>query len=137
MNSHYTWANLLDDWKSAKIVYGTSGQIEANHTLALRFSTAIADRFTEDLIPVVKDSEISEEEIKNSDLVLLGGIEDNILISKLVNHAGLKIHKNSFIWNGNIYSRGDEGLYLTFLIHIILQSIYVFSYQTAHLSSIR
>jgi hypothetical protein len=112
-DSYYTWSNILDDWKSAKIVYGTAGQIEANHTLALRFSTAIADRFTEDLIPVEKDSEVSEEDLKNYDLILLGSSEDNSLIYKLVRLPGLKIYKNSFSWNGITYSRGDEGLYLT------------------------
>jgi hypothetical protein len=112
-DSYYTWANIFDDWKSAMIVYGTSRQIEANHTLALRFSTALADRFTEDLIPVVKDSELPEEELKNFDLILLGGIEDNSLIKKLVDVEGLKINKNSFVWNNKTYSRADEGLYLS------------------------
>jgi hypothetical protein len=112
-DSYYTWANILDDWKSARIVYGTAGQIEANHTLALRFSTAIADRFTEDLIPVTKESELSEEEIQGCDLILLGSSDDNSLIKKLVNIPGLTINKNSFIWNNNTYSRADEGIFLS------------------------
>jgi hypothetical protein len=111
--SYYTWANIFDDWKNARIVYGTAQQIEANHTLALRFSTALADRFTEDLIPVVKDSELPEDELKNFDLILLGGSEDNSLINKLAEIEGLTINKNSFKWNNIIYSRADEGLYLS------------------------
>jgi hypothetical protein len=113
-NSYYTWSNIFDEWKNAKIVYGTAGQIEANHTLALRFSTAIADRFTEDLITVIKDSELPDEDIRNSDLILLGSSEDNSLINKLVDIPGLQIGKNNFTWNGKVYGSADDGIYLTF-----------------------
>jgi hypothetical protein len=111
--SYYTWSNIFDDWKSAKIVYGTGGQIEANHTLALRFSTALADRFTEDLIPVVKESELNESDLKNNDLVIIGGIEDNNLLKRISEKLNLKIGKNNFEWNNKNYTRSDDGLYLS------------------------
>jgi hypothetical protein len=111
--SYYTWSNIFDNWKSAKIVYGTTQQIEANHTLATRFSTAIADRFTEDLIPVIKESELTNEDLKNCDLILLGSSEDNNIIRSLAEIPGLELYKNSFKWNDKIYSRSDEGLFLS------------------------
>jgi hypothetical protein len=111
--SYYTWSNIFDNWKSAKIVYGTTQQIEANHTLATRFSTAIADRFTEDLIPVIKESELTNEDLKNCDLILLGSSEDNNIIRSLAEIPGLELYKNSFKWNDKIYSRSDEGVFLS------------------------
>ena len=108
----YTWANIFDDWKTAKIVYGTKRQIEANHTLALRFSTALADRFTEDLIPIIKDSEISLDHLRNCDLIVMGNVEDNSLMKILCDKLNLRVRKNLFEWNDKTYSRSDEGLFL-------------------------
>lgn len=110
---YYTWSNVFDDWKTAKIVYGTKRQIEANHTLGLRFSTALADRFTEDLIPVIKDSELGDEQLKSNDLIIMGNVEDNSIMKLLCDQLKLKVRKNMFEWNDNIYSRSDEGLFLT------------------------
>jgi len=112
--SYYTWANIFDDWKSAKIIYGTAGQIEANHTLALRFSTALADRFTEDLIPVIKDSEMPEEDLNNSDLIIIGSSDDNSLLKKISEELRLKIGKNNFEWNNKLYNSPDDGLFCAF-----------------------
>jgi hypothetical protein len=111
-NNFYTWSNIFDDWKTAKIVYGTKRQVEANHTLALRFSTALADRFTEDLIPIIKDSELNKEQLENSDLLVLGNVEDNSLMKLLCDKLEIKVNKNLFEWNDKIYGRSDEGLFL-------------------------
>ena len=77
------WANLTERWPDARIVYGTSRQDEAQHTLALRFQTTLADAFTEQLVPVVKDCEVTEAELRAHDLVLLGGPRDNGLVARL------------------------------------------------------
>ena len=110
--NYYTWSNVFDDWKTAKIVYGTKRQIEANNTLALRFSTALGDKFTEDLIPVIKDSELGEELFRNNDLIVLGNVEDNSIMKLLCDQLNIKVRKNVFEWNDKIYSRSDEGLFL-------------------------
>jgi hypothetical protein len=111
--NYYTWSNIFDDWKTAKIVYGTKRQIEANHTLALRFSTALADRFTEDLIPIIKDSELGEDQLRNNDLIVMGNIEDNSIMKLFCDQLKLKVGKNFFEWNDKTYGRSDEGLFLT------------------------
>ena len=112
-NNYYTWSNIFDDWKTAKIVYGTKRQIEANHTLALRFSTALADRFTEDLIPIIKDSELGEDQLRNNDLIVMENIEDNSIMKLFCDQLKLKVGKNFFEWNDKTYGRSDEGLFLT------------------------
>jgi hypothetical protein len=108
----YTWSNFYDDFHHTKIVYGTSRQIEANHTLALRFQTALADRYSEILPPVRKDSEISAEELANSDLIILGGSADNGSSERIALKAGLILKKNMFQWQGKTYGRWDDGIYL-------------------------
>ena len=78
-NRFYTWANFVDDCPAAIIVYGTSRQIEANHTLALRCQTTLADAFTETLPPVVRDGEVTTQQLAGHDLVVLGQPADNAL----------------------------------------------------------
>ncbi|MGE5456926.1 MAG: C45 family autoproteolytic acyltransferase/hydrolase, partial [Methanococcaceae archaeon] len=41
--NYYTFSNFSDDFSSSIIVYGTNRQIEANHTIALRFQKMAAD----------------------------------------------------------------------------------------------
>ncbi|HQI50163.1 MAG TPA: C45 family autoproteolytic acyltransferase/hydrolase, partial [bacterium] len=67
----YTFSNFYDDWDHSLVVYGTTRQIEANHTLALRFAKAAADRITETTLPVRKDCEFSVEDFRDHDVILL------------------------------------------------------------------
>ncbi|UCF63131.1 MAG: hypothetical protein JSW33_11220, partial [bacterium] len=112
--NYYTWSNFFDDYHHTLMVYGTSRQIEANHTLALRFSRVLADRYTEILPPVKKDSELSLEDLKNHDLIVLGNVADNRLTSEMLSMLGLNIQKNMFVWEGEIYAGSDEGLFVSF-----------------------
>ena len=107
----YTWSNFYDDFHHTRIVYGTSRQIEANHTLALRFQTALADRYSEILPPVRKDSEISAKELAESDLIVIGGIADNSLMETIAAKVGLKVGKNFFQWQDKTYGQWDDGLF--------------------------
>jgi hypothetical protein len=113
-DDYYTWANYFDDFHQTKIVYGTSRQIEANHTLALRFNTTLADRYTEELKPVIKDSEITETDKLNYDLIVLGGPEDNSFMQELAQKLNLPIKKNMFSWNEKDFTRSDQGLFAAF-----------------------
>ena len=115
MNENYfTWSNFFDDYSNSIIVYGTKRQIEANHTLALRFSKMLADKFTETLVPVKKDSELSEAEMRNKDLIIIGNISDNNLMELLANKLDLGLSKNSFSFYGKDYNNSDDGLFAAF-----------------------
>jgi hypothetical protein len=106
-----TYANFFDDFQHTSIVYGTARQIEANHTLALRYQTVVADAFTEDLLPVRKESELSDAEL-SSDLILLGGPADNGLTRSLAGGLGLTVGKNMFRWHGTTFAEPDDGLFV-------------------------
>jgi hypothetical protein len=110
----YTWFNFFDDYHQTIIVYGTKRQIEANHTLALRFSTVLADRYTESLPPVVKDSEIDNEKFEKHDLIILGGIADNRLMAEVAKMLPLDFDKNMYRWNSKTYAHSDQGLFTAF-----------------------
>jgi hypothetical protein len=112
MRSFYTIANLFDDFKKAKILYGTSRQIEAHHTLALRYQSVIADQFTEDLLPVEQENLYAAGDLAAYDLVLLGGASDNEMARSLPLPAELKIGKGWFSWQGKVFGSPDEGIFL-------------------------
>jgi len=112
-NKYFTWSNFFDDYSNTIIVYGTKRQIEANHTLALRFSKTLADKFTETLIPVKKDSEVSEEDLAQKDFIIVGNVADNNLTDAINNKLSLSINKNSFEWLGKSYSNSDHGLFIS------------------------
>ncbi len=110
----YTLSNFYDDFHHTLAVYGTSRQIEANHTLALRYRTLLADRYSEILPPVRKDSEITQKELESSDLIVMGGVADNGLTRILVEKLGLSVGKNFFRWRGKTYGASDDGLFVVF-----------------------
>ncbi len=108
----YTWANFVDDWPSAVIAYGTSREIEANHTLALRWQTTLADAFTEALPPVIRDSELSAEQRAGRDLIVMGQPADNSLTARLAGKLPVELGKDFFRWQGVTYASPDDGLFL-------------------------
>ncbi len=109
---YFTFANLFDDFKHAAIIYGTSRQVEANRTLALRFQGVLADQFTEDLLPVAQDNAVSDEETAGGDFVLLGNGGDNELLRRFADKIGLEIGQDFFRWQGKVFGNSDDGLFL-------------------------
>jgi len=109
----YVFSNYFDDFDHSILVYGTSRQVEANHTLALRYQTVLADAFTEILPPLRKDCEVSAAELASCDLILLGGVADNRLTGQIAEKAGLSLGKDMFVWKGKTYGAPDDGVIVT------------------------
>jgi hypothetical protein len=110
----YTFSNYFEDFHHTRFVYGTGRQVEANRELADRFRTMLANRYTEIIPPLRKDSEIDEAEKKENDLFVLGGPEDNRLMKRLVVKLGLTVGKNFFQWQGRTYGSPDDGLFVAY-----------------------
>jgi len=108
----FTYANLFDDFKNVSIAYGTSRQVEANRTLALRFQGVIADQFTEDLLPVRQDNSITDDELQTRDMIVLGNGGDNELLRRVAKKIGLTVGTNFFRWQGKTFGNADDGLFL-------------------------
>ncbi|MCE1189384.1 MAG: C45 family autoproteolytic acyltransferase/hydrolase [Ignavibacteria bacterium] len=105
-----TLSNFYDDFSNTIIVYGTTTEIEAQHALALRLARTAADRFTEIVLPVKKESELTNEELSAKDMILLGGTNYNSLTRKICEINKISYGKNFFVWNGKTYSEPDDGL---------------------------
>jgi hypothetical protein len=109
---YFTYSNLFDDFKNVVIVYGTTREVEANHTLALRYQTVVADQFTEDLLPVRQDNTLSDRERAASDLVILGNGGDNEVLRSVAERIGLTVGKDMFRWQGKMYVNPNDGLFV-------------------------
>jgi hypothetical protein len=112
MKEFYTFSNITDDFKNIFIVYGTSKHTDTNRTLAMRLQASIADAFTEILIPLKKDSELTGEEISSHDLLIIGSPEDNSFLERFKEKIPVKFGKGFFEWNGKLFSSPDDGLFL-------------------------
>ncbi len=113
----YVVPNITDEFEKTLIVYGTSRQDEANRTLGLRFQTTLAEAFTETLLPLRSDAELSDAERASHNLIVLGGPSENriterLLASGIAAGLPLTVGKNHFRWMGRLYARSDEGLLL-------------------------
>lgn len=110
------WAHVTERWPESLVVHGTTRADEAQHTLARNFQTVLADNFSEELIPVVKDVEVSAEQLATRDLILLGGPADNALTARVLAALGEQVPAafgdGHFRFRGATHGRGDEGLFL-------------------------
>jgi hypothetical protein len=105
-----SYANLFDDFKNVRIVYGTRGQVEANRTLALRYQGVIGDQFTEDLLPVVQDNSVTAGDLASHDLVIMGTAGDNTLADTVARALGCIVGKGMFQWMGRTMSDPSDGV---------------------------
>lgn len=112
LSNPFTWASFLDRFHDTLIVYGTARQEEANHTLALRLQATLADAYTEVLVPVIKDCELTAEMAANHDLIVLGAPLDNAFLAGLEGRLPVVMGRGAFTLLGSGYARSDEGAYL-------------------------
>jgi hypothetical protein len=109
---HHAFSSFAEDFTRTLIVYGTGRQVEANHTLALRFQQVLADAFSEILPPVVQDAEADEARLAAHDLFVLGDPRDNALLSRLFPQLPVEAGPGFFRFQGATYADERDGLYL-------------------------
>ncbi|WP_224248486.1 C45 family autoproteolytic acyltransferase/hydolase [Hyalangium gracile] len=109
---HYTLPQMLEEWERLLFVHGTARQVESERTLALRYREVVADMSMEVLPPLKPDAEVTDQELAERDLVLLGGAEDNALVARLAAEKKLPVElgRRFFRWQGKTYGRSDDGL---------------------------
>jgi hypothetical protein len=125
---HHAFSSFAEDFTRTLIVYGTGRQIEANHTLALRFQQVLADAFSEILPPVVQDAEVDEAALAAHDLFVLGDPRDNALLARLLPQLPVEAGPGFFRFQGQTYADGGDGVYLALpspfapkrVLHVVL-----------------
>jgi hypothetical protein len=108
----YAFSSFAEEFANTLIVYGTGRQVEANHTLALRFQSVLADAFSESLPPVVQDAEADDAALAAHDLFVLGDPRDNALLARLLPKLPVESGPGYFRFEGATYADERDGLYL-------------------------
>jgi hypothetical protein len=108
----FSFSAFAEDFASTVIVYGTGRQVEANHTLALRFQSVLADAFSEILPPVVPDAEMDEAALAAHDLFVVGDPRDNMLLARVLPQLPVEAGPGFFRFEGHTYADERDGLYL-------------------------
>jgi len=124
----YSFSSFAEDFARTLIVYGTGRQVEANHSLALRFQSVLADAFSESLPPVVQDAEVDEAALAAHDLFVLGDPRDNALLARLLPKLPVESGPGFFRFQGQTYADERDGLYLALpspfaperVLHVVL-----------------
>jgi hypothetical protein len=109
---HHAFSSFAEDFSRTLIVYGTGRQVEANHTLALRYQSVLADGFSEILPPVVQDAEADDAALATHDLFVLGDPRDNTLLARLAPQLPVETGPGFFRFQGCTYAGERDGLYL-------------------------
>ncbi|MBN1204230.1 MAG: hypothetical protein JXB05_04830 [Myxococcaceae bacterium] len=111
---HHTLAQMLEEFDRLLFVHGTARQVESSRTLAMNFREVVADMSPEVLAPLKPDTEVTEQELAERDLVIFGGAEDNALLARLAAEKKLPVElgRRFFRWQGKTYGRADDGLAL-------------------------
>ena len=112
----FSLPNQTDAFDRILIVHGTSRQVEANRSLAVNYRDLLADNFTETLLPVWPDAEMTDADLRDHDLVLFGGPEDNATLARLARDYPLPVTfgRGSFTFQGHAHTRADEGVAIAF-----------------------
>lgn len=107
-------ANVSDHFEKLLFVWGSARTPEAGRTLALGLREAVAESVSEYLMPMKADAEVTDRDLADRDLVLLGGAADNSLVARLAREHKLPVElgRGFFRWQGRTYGRSDDGLLL-------------------------
>ncbi len=106
-----TLGSFAEDWDRTLIVHGTSRHDEANRTLAFRWQLALGDAVSEVLPRVVKDSEVTEEELASHDLFLIGPPADNTVTARLASSLPVSFGTGLFTFERKTYVKPDDAVY--------------------------
>ncbi|MBM7116472.1 C45 family peptidase [Archangium primigenium] len=105
-------SNALDDFEHLLFVHGTARGVEAARTLSLNFRDVVADASTDQVAPLRTDAEVTDAELASKDLFVLGSLEDNALVARLVADKKLAVEAGLrfFKWRGRTYGSPEDGL---------------------------
>lgn len=96
---------------SAVIVYGTLRDAGSNRYAAEQLQSRFLDRY-ESEVPIYKDFEASEEELRHHDVVFVGRPESNSLLARWSSKLGLDYPGADFKINGEAHPSEREALIL-------------------------
>jgi hypothetical protein len=94
----------------ALIVYGTLEDREAQHEAADLLARKVARRFSNFSIPIISDADVSEDDLKNHHLLLIGRPSANSITARLADSLAVRFGPTSFVVRGETYAHADSAV---------------------------
>ena len=107
---YQVWRNLLDDFHRIRVVYGTARHVDFSRDMAVRFSSLLADTYTEILPPVLSDAELDDAAVADADLVLLDISGDNGAVERIADQLPVELGRGWFRFRDRLHADPEEGL---------------------------
>jgi hypothetical protein len=101
--------DIMAELNQAIIVYGTVTEASANRYAAEQLQKGLLNRY-EAAIPIRKDFEVSDAELKAHDVIFVGRPETNSAIAGFVHRLDLDYEGANFRLNGKDHASETEGL---------------------------
>jgi hypothetical protein len=94
----------------ALIVYGTLEDREAQREAADLLARKIARRFSNYSVPVTADTDVSDDDLKNHHLLLVGRPSANSVTARLADALAVRFGATSFVVRGETYAHADSAV---------------------------
>lgn len=106
----FTALTFDSDLENTWIVYGTLDEVDANRDAATMLQQVLRRREHNVIVAVKADTEVSDEELKNHHLVLLGTPSTNALAARFRNDIPISFGDHSFSFRGTTYANPETSV---------------------------
>ncbi|MBI1850197.1 MAG: hypothetical protein HYR85_07615 [Planctomycetes bacterium] len=106
----YSITSYQDDFDHALIVYGTRADEAANRFAAQRLHDRQVRSWAQKDIPVKRDVDVTDEELKRSHVVLIGRPETNAVAARFASAFPIALPSASFDVAGKTWARSTQSL---------------------------
>jgi Phospholipase B/S-layer like family, C-terminal region len=108
--SAFTILTFDTEVEKALIVYGTLNEAEANHEAAMLLQQSVRRR-EHNITPVIKmDSEVTEQDLANHHLLLIGRPDSNSLVQRFQDILPATFGTHSFEIRGTVYAHAESAI---------------------------
>jgi hypothetical protein len=107
-----TWAvdSFEDEPEKALIVYGTTKDVHANGEAARRLQRGIARRWSNVIVPIKADVELTDDDWKTHHILLVGRPASNAAVARALEKLPVSFGASSFILKGETYANPGTAL---------------------------
>lgn len=110
VRGHWSVHSFEMELDKALIVFGGNTNLVANREIAERLQRAVARRFGNAYLPLKSDREVTDADLKNHHLLVIGEPTGNPLLLKAAEKSPVKFGAQSFAVRGETFADHDSGV---------------------------
>lgn len=107
----YTVHSFLGEQEQTLIVYGTGDELPTNREAAEALQRAILEHGSNILVPVKSDKEVSDDDLKGRNLLLIGRPDTNLLVQRFRDKLPVTFGSRSFIVGQEAFAHARSAVF--------------------------